>query len=68
MIVNTNPALIAGIVTTDATIVLADCSAARSIIRFQDEVDKIKQLDSHKVNPRNSLICGLRVSLHVDPG
>jgi len=38
-----------GIVTTDATIVLADCSAARSIIRFQDEVDKIKQLDSHKV-------------------
>jgi len=39
----------AGIVTTEATLVLADCSAARSIIRFQDEVDKVKQIDSHKV-------------------
>merc|ERR1712100_515198 len=38
-----------GLVTKDATIVLADRSAARSIIRFQDEVDKVKQIDSHKV-------------------
>merc|ERR1712224_384154 len=37
-----------GIVTTEATIVLADASAARSIIRFQDEVDKVKEIDSHK--------------------
>merc|ERR1711998_790314 len=38
-----------GIVCTDATIVLADNSAARSIIRFQDEKDKVKQLDGFKV-------------------
>merc|ERR1711988_315742 len=38
-----------GLVTKDATIVLADNSAARSIIRFQDEKDKVKQLDDFKV-------------------
>merc|ERR1712100_687840 len=38
-----------GLVTKDATIVLADRSAARSIIRFQDEKDKVKQLDQFKV-------------------
>merc|ERR1712100_1003617 len=38
-----------GLVTKDATIVLADRSAARSIIRFQDTVDKVKQLDQFKV-------------------
>merc|ERR1712046_102643 len=38
-----------GIVTTEATIILADRTQARSIIRYQDNVDKILQLDEHKV-------------------
>jgi len=38
-----------GLTTADATIVVADRSATRSIIRFQDEVDKLKQLDGFKV-------------------
>ena len=37
-----------GIVTKDATIVVADNSAARSIIRFLDTKDKVKQLDAFK--------------------
>lgn len=38
-----------GIVCADATLVLADNSAARSIIRFQDDLDKVPQLDKFKV-------------------
>merc|ERR1712046_249876 len=38
-----------GICTTEATIILADRTQARSIIRYQDNVDKILQLDEHKV-------------------
>merc|ERR1711998_538366 len=38
-----------GIVCTDATIVLADNSAARSIMRFTDEEDKVMPLDNFKV-------------------
>merc|ERR1712070_639720 len=38
-----------GIVTKDATIVVADNSAARSIIRFLDTKDKVKQLDAFRV-------------------
>merc|ERR1711934_476316 len=38
-----------GIVTTEGTIVLADKTQCRSIIRYQDNVDKIMQLDDHKV-------------------
>merc|ERR1712159_164330 len=38
-----------GIVTTEATIVLADCAEVRSIIRFQDVKDKVMQLDNFKV-------------------
>merc|ERR1711998_221751 len=38
-----------GIVTTEATIVVADCTNARSIMRFTDEEDKVMPLDNFKV-------------------
>merc|ERR1712070_584167 len=38
-----------GIVTKDATIVVADSSTTRSIIRFHDEEDKVRELDAFKV-------------------
>jgi len=38
-----------GLVTSEATIVLADSSSCRSIIRFNDEQDKVLPLDEFKV-------------------